>query len=59
MVFSTSEGTLPPSLYPEHSFLPYWTPELWAIISRLLLTIEIEYYIKKPLIFLRQEETQL
>lgn len=52
MVFSTSEGTLPPSLYPEHSFLPHWTPELWAIISRLLWTIEMEYYFEKPLIYI-------
>lgn len=52
MVFSTSEGTLPPSLYPEHSFLSYGTPELWVIISRLLLATEIEYHIKKPLIYI-------
>lgn len=24
LVLSTSEGTLPPSLCPEHSFLPSW-----------------------------------
>lgn len=59
MVFSTSEGTLPPSVYPEYSFLPSWTPELWEIISRLLLTIEMEYYIKKnpDVYFLNQEES--